>query len=239
MTSTSSQQLVLDLPHLTALDAEDFLVSDANAAAVAVIGTWPNWSHWAVVVTGPEGAGKSHLANVWRQRSGAGRVEAASFDEAALDQLRANGGLAVENLETGVGDEKALFHALNLAREHKLSLLLTSRTAPGDLEVGLPDLRSRLRALPVVAISPPDHNLLQGLLVKLFEDRQLSVEPAVIAHLSRHMDRSARAAQRLVAAIDRRALETHRKVTRPLAAEALAAEALAAEAERSLTAIER
>jgi chromosomal replication initiation ATPase DnaA len=225
LTQTTPQQLVLDLPHRTALDAEDFLVSGVNAAAVAMIDRWPDWSHWAIVVTGPEGAGKSHLANVWRQRSGAARTDATSFDESALNQLRETGALAVENLEAGIGDEKALFHALNLAREHKLSLLFTSRVAPGDLAVTLPDLRSRLRALPMVAIDPPDHFLLQGLLVKLFEDRQLAVEPSVIAHLARHMERSARAAQRLVAAIDERALSTHRKVTRPLAAEALAAEA--------------
>jgi chromosomal replication initiation ATPase DnaA len=222
VTNTAPQQLVLDLPHRTALDAEDFLVSEANAAAVAFIDNWPDWQHWAVVVTGPEGSGKSHLANVWRSRSGAGRVTAAAFAEAALAPLQELRGLVVENLETGIGDERALFHALNLAREHKLSILLTSRTAPGDLKVTLPDLRSRLRALPHVVIEPPDQNLLQGLLVKLFADRQLTVEPPIIAHLVRHMERSASTAQRLVCEIDRRALETHRKVTRALAAEALA-----------------
>ncbi|MEQ1614888.1 MAG: DnaA/Hda family protein [Hyphomicrobiaceae bacterium] len=216
------QQLVLDLPNRTALDAEDFLVSDANAAAIDVVDRWPNWQHWAVVVVGPEGSGKSHLANVWRSRSGAGRVEARDFCEPSLDQLRALRGLAIENLECGVSDEKALFHALNLAREHKYSILLTSRTAPGDLKITLPDLRSRLRALPMVSIEPPDQNLLQGLLVKLFADRQLAVEPQLIAHLVRHMERSASAAQKLVAEIDRRALVAHRKVTRALATEALA-----------------
>lgn len=216
------QQLVLDLPHRAALDAEDFLVSDANAAAIAVVDRWPDWQHWAVVVSGPEGSGKSHLANVWRQRSGAGRITAADFGEAALEALSRLRGLAVENLESGVGDERALFHALNLAREHKHSILLTSRVAPGDLKISLPDLRSRLRALPHVAIDPPDQSLLQGLLVKLFADRQLAVEPQLIAHLVRHMERSASAAQKLVAEIDRRALATHRKVTRVLATEALA-----------------
>lgn len=216
------RQLVLDLPNRTALDAEDFLVSNANAAAIDVVDRWPNWQHWAVVVVGPEGSGKSHLANVWRSRSGAGRVDAREFGEAALDPLRALKGLAIENLEDGIGDEKALFHALNLAREHKYSILLTSRTAPGELKVTLPDLRSRLRALPMVSIEPPDQALLQGLLVKLFADRQLTVEPQLIAHLVRHMERSASAAQKLVADIDRRALVAHRKVTRALAAEALA-----------------
>jgi chromosomal replication initiation ATPase DnaA len=218
----SPQQLVLDLQHRTALDAEDFLVSDANASAVAVVDGWPNWQHWAVVVTGPEGSGKSHLANVWRQRSGADRIEATAFGEAAIAHLTRSRGLVVENLEAGVADERALFHALNLAREHKFTILLTSRLAPGDLRVTLPDLRSRLRALPLVAIEPPDQNLLQGLLVKLFADRQLAVEPPIIAHLVRHMDRSTKAAQQLVHEIDRRALQSHRKVTRALAAEALA-----------------
>lgn len=216
------QQLVLDLAHRAALDAEDFLVSDANAAAIAVVDRWPDWQHWAAVVSGPEGSGKSHLVNVWRQRSGAASVEAAAFGEAALADLTRKKGLAVENLEAGVADERALFHALNLAREHKYSILLTSRIAPGDLQIALPDLRSRLRALPHVTIAAPDQALLQGLLVKLFADRQLAVEPQLIAHLVRHMERSTGAALKLVAEIDRRALETHRKVTRALAAEALA-----------------
>jgi chromosomal replication initiation ATPase DnaA len=220
--SGQPEQLVLDLPHRAAIEAEDFLVSEANAAAIAVVDRWPDWQHWAVVVVGPEGSGKSHLANVWRSRSGAGRVEAAQFGEQALEQLSQLRGLVVENLEAGVGGEQALFHALNLAREHKYSILLTSRVAPGDLKVTLPDLRSRLRALPLVAIEPPDQSLLQGLLVKLFADRQLAVEPQLIVHLVRHMERSASAAQKLVAEIDRRALATHRKVTRALAAEALA-----------------
>lgn len=217
------QQLTLDLAHRPALDAEDFLVSASNAAAISAIDAWPDWQHWAIVVSGPEGAGKSHLANVWRSKSGAASVAAEAFGEPALAQLTAARSLVVEDLDRGVADEKALFHALNLAREHKYSMLLTSRIAPGDLEIALPDLRSRLRALPHVAIEPPDEPLLHGLLVKLFADRQLAVEPALIGHLVRHMERSASAAQRLVGEIDRRALETHRKVSRTLATEVLAA----------------
>lgn len=223
MTATSPQQLVLDLPHRPAVGAEDFLVSAANSAAIAMVDAWPAWAHWAVVVTGLEGSGKSHLVNVWRQRSNADVVQAESLDEAAVARLAAKRSLAVEDLHRGVRDERALFHALNLAKEHKHSILLTSRVAPGDLAISLPDLRSRLRALPHVMIEMPDESLLQGLLVKLFADRQLAVEPQLVVHLVRHMDRSASVAQRLVAEIDRRALQTHRKVTRALATEALAA----------------
>jgi len=216
------RQLVLDLAHRPALGAEDFLVSSSNAAAVAVIDGWPHWPHWAVVVTGPVGAGKSHLVNVWRTRSGAPSVQASELGETAVARLAQTRALAVESLEAGVGNERVLFHLLNMARELELSILLTSRLAPADLDIGLPDLRSRLRALPLVAIEPPDDPLLQALLVKLFADRQLAVEPIVIAHLARHMERSTEAALRLVNEIDRRSLAAQRKVTRATAAAALA-----------------
>lgn len=167
------------------------------------------------------GAGKSHLVNVWRSRSGGTHLRASDINESAIGRFEDAHALAVENLDTGIGDERVLFHLLNMAREQKHSILLTSRIAPGDLDVTLPDLRSRLRALPLVTIAPPDQSLLQALLVKLFADRQLAVEPVVIAHLVRHMERSTEAALRLVDEIDRQSLMTHRKVTRATAAAAL------------------
>ena len=219
--TTAPRQLVFELPHRAALEAEDFLVSSSNSAAVGLIDAWPHWSHWAAIVEGPGGSGKSHLANVWRLRSGAGKADAARFSDADVAELRSRGALLVEDLQAGTGDERAFFHALNVARELKMSILITSRAAAGDLDIALPDLRSRLRALPRVAILPPDDGLLQAVLVKLFADRQLEVEPAVISYLCRHMERSMQAATRTVAAIDRLALAMRRKVTRTVAAEAL------------------
>jgi chromosomal replication initiation ATPase DnaA len=236
VTGAEPAQLVFDLAQRQALDAEDFFVSGSNAAAIGIVDGWPAWSHWAAVVSGPAGSGKSHLVNVWRSRSGAACLEASAICEASVTAFGiglasfsgaaatdgATSALAVENLERGVGDERALFHLLNLAREQKLSMLLTSRVPPGELDVTLPDLRSRLRALPHVVIEPPDETLLGVILVKLFTDRQLAVEPHIIAHLLRHMDRSTEMATGVVTEIDHLALATHRKVTRALAAEALA-----------------
>jgi chromosomal replication initiation ATPase DnaA len=212
-------QLTLDLAHRPALGAEDFLVSRSNQAACDVIDRWPDWPSRSVLVVAPSGAGKTHLANVWRLKSGAAAFAAAALSE--KDVTRAAGALLVEDLHGGIGDERVLFHLLNLVREHKLSMLLTSRLAPGEMEVSLPDLRSRLRALPVVAIEPPDDALLKSVLVKHFADRQLTVEPHVISYIALHMDQSMEAAAAIVAAIDRRALASHRKVTRALAAEIL------------------
>jgi chromosomal replication initiation ATPase DnaA len=214
-------QLVMDLAVRPALGVEDFLISASNANAVSTIDRWPDWPHWATAVVGPPMSGKTHLASVWRKKSGAASLQAIDLDDGAVESLTRHKALVVENLETGVGDEKALFHVLNTAREHKLSVLVTSRLAPGDLTIVLPDLRSRLRALPVAAIDNPDEHLLRCVLIKHFSDRQLLVEPHIVAYIMRHVERSMQAAHATVAEIDRRALQAHRRVTRTLAAEVL------------------
>lgn len=217
-----AQQLVLDLGHRTALGAEDFLVGISNAAAVALIDSWPDWPAPVVLVVGPLRSGKSHLAHVWQARSGADIVAAADVGEADIRRLEATGALVVEDLDRGIGCERTLFHLLNTARERRASVLLTSALLPGDLAIALPDLRSRLRAAVTVEIAAPDDGLLRAVLVKHFADRQILVEPQVVAWLVVNMDRTMAAAARIVEAIDRLALASRRKVTRPLAAEALA-----------------
>jgi chromosomal replication initiation ATPase DnaA len=215
------RQLTLDLAHRPALGAEDFFVGPSNCAALELMDRWPDWPHWAAVVVGPARSGKSHLANVWRLRSQAQRLRASELSESAVAILKTDRALLVENLEVGISDEKALFYLLNVAREERLSILLTSRLAPGDLVITLPDLRSRLRALPLVSIEAPEEALLRAVLVKHITDRQLLVEPDVVDFLALRMERSLESAQKLVAEIDRRALATRRRVTRKLASEVL------------------
>jgi len=220
--SATPTQLTFDLAHRPALGADDFLISQSNRAAADMIDRWPAWPQSSVAVVAPSQAGKTHLGNVWRLRSGAARLDARAIREADLASVAAAGAVLVEDLHAGIGDERVLFHLLNLVQEHKLSLLLTSRTPPGEIAASLPDLRSRLRALPVVAIAPPDEALLKAVLVKHFADRQLAVEPHLVTYIALRMERSMEAAAHIVAEIDRAAMASHRKVTRALAAEVLA-----------------
>lgn len=212
-------QLAFDLAQRPALGAEDFLISSANRAAAAAVDRWPDWPQASLLVVAPARAGKTHLGNVWRLKSGAERLEASSLSEDDIAFTR--GALIVEDLHEGVADERVLFHLLNLVRERKLSMLLTSQVPAGELAVRLPDLRSRLRALPFVTIDNPDPSLLKAVLVKHFADRQLMVEPSVVTYIALHMDQSMQAAAAIVEAIDRAAMSLQRKVTKSLAAEVL------------------
>jgi chromosomal replication initiation ATPase DnaA len=217
-----ARQLALGLPHRAALGRADFLVGDANRAAVTLIDHWPLWPEAGVFLAGPAGSGKSHLVEIWRRASEAVVLAAGTLDKGAAEVAGNASAVAVEDLHAGDLDEAALFHLLNLARERRTAVLLTSRLAPAALAVRLLDLASRLRAMHPAALAAPDDDLLR-VLVKLFADRQLAVEAAVIDFLVLRMERSLEAANALVAHLDEEALAAGRPITRRLAAEALAA----------------
>lgn len=215
------EQLAFELPHRPALGADDFLVSDSNAIAVRLIDAWPSWPVSTHVITGPAGCGKSHLANVWRLMSDAQVASARSLGTGDLERLVGRKALIVEDADRAELDEQGLFHLLNLCKERGVFLLMTARTLPRDWPVGLADLVSRLRSLPVVTIGAPDDDLLRAVLVKHFADRQLDVAPRVISYIAMRMERSMEAAARLAEAIDRAALTRRRAITRQLAGEVL------------------
>ena len=220
------KQLPLELPHRTALSADSFLISGSNQAAVAFIERWPDWPSPIILIHGPKGAGKTHLIAVWQARSNAECIAGASLADTAIASLDRAGALAVDDIEQADGNrERQLFHVMNHAREIAATVLLTASRPPSDIDVKTPDLRSRLRAIPSIALGQPDDALLQAVLVKLFADRQILVEPSVLQYLARHMERSAEAALSIVDEIDRRSLADRRRITARLAGEVLAARA--------------
>jgi chromosomal replication initiation ATPase DnaA len=219
--SKRPRQLALALEHAENFAREDFLSGPSNAVALALVDAWPDWSHRTVMLTGPEGSGKSHLAAIWAQTAGARLIAARALEEASVPSALATGALVVEDVVAGAFDERALFHLLNLAREHDAFVLLTARTAPVTFAVR--DLASRLKALPLVAMMPPDDTLLRAVLVKLFADRQLAVDEALIGYVATRIERSFAAARAVVARLDDEALRHKRPLTRAFAAEVLRA----------------
>ena len=216
--SLPPRQLALALDHAESYAREDFLCGPCNAAALALIDSWPDWPARAVALVGPEGSGKTHLATIWAAAAGARVVSAHNLGQIELLSALATGALVIEDA-AAIGDERALFHLINLAREEEAFLLFTARTVPSIWPVAIPDVVSRLRALPVVALQAPDDATLRGVIVKLATDRQLTLDESVVRYLSTHIERSFAAARSAVAALDKEALRQGRSPSRALAAE--------------------
>ncbi|MBN9586663.1 MAG: chromosomal replication initiator DnaA [Afipia sp. 62-7] len=215
------RQLVLALPHAESLTRDNFMEGAANAQALALVDAWPDWPNRVMMLVGPEGSGKSHLAAIWAAEAGARSVSAQTLTPDNVPGELATGALVVDDLDPASFDERALFHLLNLAREDEAYVLMTGRTLPSAFPVALRDLRSRLRAVSVVTLAPPDDHLFRALIVKLFADRQTIVDESVVSYLATRIERSSAAARQAVEALDHEALRQGRAVTRALAAEVL------------------
>lgn len=213
------QQLAFDLPGRAAFRREDFFVTRANAQALAQLDAWRLWPQGKLLLTGPSGAGKTHLARMWVEETCGHLISARDLVGADLMLLADNGHVAVEDADDIAGDaeqEEALFHLHNLLAPRG-RILVTGSTPVRDWGLCLPDLRSRLEAASLARIDAPDDQLLSAVLVKLFSDRQTIVSPALIPWLVTRMERSIDAARALVAAMDARALAEGRPITRATA----------------------
>ncbi len=217
--SSPHQQMSFELPPLAGMALDDFIVDDANRQAFELITTWPRWPTDTLILAGPIGSGKTHLAAIHAQQSGAAEFDSANLPTPQeLDKIGARA-LIVENNHSAALDETRLFHMMNHVREFGTQLLITTRSWPETWSLSLPDLKSRLRAAHPLELNEPGDTLLRQVLVKLFADRQLSVDKKVLDYLLVRMERSLLEAARIVEKLDRLSLERNRPITRQLAAE--------------------
>ena len=216
-----TRQYPLPLPYREAMEADDFMVTASNNEAVAWIDKWPDWPTHCLVIHGPSGAGKTHLAHVWQTRSRGKFIEPGNLGAADIGTLAmSNRVIAIDDAETIAGDmarEKGLFHLFNIMRETKGTLLLTAKHAPAQWKLSLPDLRSRLLAAPTAPLTAPDDALLSALMLKQFNDRQLDVGADVIDYILPRLTRTPAAIRDLVSALDRASLAESKRITVSLA----------------------
>ena len=214
-----SSQLTFDLPLERSFDEADFLVTSRNEHAMKLVMAWPEWGAPAATIYGAPQSGKTYLANIWKNRSNGSFIE--PHELARHNWAAPYAPLVVEDVDRSFFCETALFHHLNLAREHGSFILFTAQTPPGQWKISLPDLRSRIRSYPAAEIHPPDEEHLAGVLLKHFSDRQIEVAPDVIAYLVARIERSMAAAHAVAEQLDKLALAEHKKVTRAFAAKVL------------------
>ncbi len=213
-----SEQLIFDLPPKTAFGREDFFVSPSNDVAVRTIEDWQNWPLGKLVLCGPKGSGKSHLANIWAEDAGAIVVNAKVLAYERLETL-AEQPVVVEDVDLLAQNEHgeaALFHLHNLMQEAQHPILITGVDSIASWTINLPDLASRLSGTQLVNLTAPDDALLSVLLIKLFSDRQLMLEPSLIGYIVKRMDRSFAFAGELARAVDRASLKGQKPVTKRL-----------------------
>ena len=216
------RQLAFELPLTEAMTRESFFAAPSNALALQTVERWQDWPGRKLLLLGPEGSGKTHLAHVWARMTGAVILTAADLDTRDPAAL-ARRPVVVEDADRIGPHETALFHLHNLVTEAG-ALLMTARTPPRDWGLILPDLASRMQATQTVRLEAPDDALLSAVLVKLFADRQVTVAPNLIAYLVTRIPRSISAARAVVADLDARALAAGRPITRALAGKVLGAE---------------
>ena len=215
--------LALALPPPTFARA-DFVLSDGNREALAWLDRWPDWPAPVLALNGPAGSGKTHLARIWAARTSAALLDATDLEGKTVPDLtalaEAHATILIDHADRA--PERAMFHLYNLMRERRGHLLLVAAEPPARWHIALPDLASRLRAAPAIAVAPPDDELLGSIILKQLGDRQLHAGPGVVQYLVARMERSAEAARRVVSALDQRALSERRDIDRRLAADVLA-----------------
>lgn len=216
----NAQQIPLDFEGRSALGREDYLLGPSNEDAVAWIDRWPNWPAPALVINGPAASGKTHLAAVWRDITGAEIIKPEMLISKTAEQISNTAERVIfDGIDPWLGDRRAettLFHLYNIFKEDQRTFMLTMRMPPAHAEFEIADLASRLRAAPLASIQAPDDMLLGSVLIKLFSDRQLVVGNGVIKYILPRMERSFAAAREIANRADKLALSRKKGISVPL-----------------------
>jgi chromosomal replication initiation ATPase DnaA len=216
---SNDQQYLLNLAIPISFQEEDYLVTNSNYLAWNFIKIWPNWGAERMsniaYIYGETGAGKSHLASIWRGISGAQLVSASLLSSGDFKDEN----FLIDNLEELLGQERQLFNLFNHVLETKRYLLITAGRAVAKLDIKLPDLLSRLAGIFSIELSRPDDKMIEGIITKYFSDAQITLNASIIKFLVTRIDRSYSEIFKTLKALDKISLSEKRKISIPFVKE--------------------
>ena len=229
MSSNGLKQTAFSFDSAPEMGRDDFMISNCNKEAFAAVDAWPNWVSDGLVLYGPKGSGKTHLAHLFKEKINAAHTKPAriSFYECSqinmhnLERICESADVIImENLNEKVNQE-ALFHLFNHFSLNKKYMLWTAQISPARMNFSLKDFQSRIDMLPAIEIKEPDDVMLRALIVKLFNDRQLMISPDILEYIVANTERSFAYVESLVKEIDEISLAYKTTVNYKVVREAL------------------
>ncbi|MGE0594785.1 MAG: chromosomal replication initiator DnaA [Hyphomonadaceae bacterium] len=200
---------------------DTLVVAEANRDAARLLTQWTAWPGGALALVGPPGAGKTHLALAWTLETGARQISPRAAPDDAAAIFDASGGRVLIDNADGPHDEATLWRVLDLARARGGAALLVGATAPAEWGAALPDLRSRLAALPVARLGEPDEALLEVVLRRICREQFIHLSDDAARYLAVRMPRTFAAARQVAAALDADLVKGARPVALSAARKAL------------------
>ena len=188
----------------------------SNASAVELVRASDKWPGGVLALIGPEGSGKSYIAEAWRRGVCGICVDPNLVSEGADISGLTGLPLLLEDADQ-LTDGRGLLSLINLIRDNSGLLLLTARTLPSVWGLGPVDLKSRLSSLPFAEIESPDDAMLSVLLVGLARARFMKLPDDVVQYAVSRMPRSFSAAGAFVTELERAVSHDGRKLTVPTA----------------------
>ena len=215
----NSKQLYFEMPNKKALGIEDYIITDSNNFAFDLIVKMVKGEINFGLISGPPYSGKTHLSKILIKN--ARNYKILYFDgdyQNILDRFEDSDFFILENIDKAKHDkfEHELFHIINLAKENNKKLLMTSRKRISEIDLNLEDLKSRLNSILEAKIKEPDDQLMELLLIKIFNDKQLKIKPNIIDFLVSRLERSYESINLFIEKIDKFSLEKGKKITIPL-----------------------
>jgi len=204
-------QLIFKFPFKTTYCENDFYVSSNNFEAYKLIESWPNWPGRNVNIFGPKGCGKTHLANILKQRINSLFIDASDFNNNSLKNLESKECLIIDNYNNNI-EEKLLYSALNQSNQSNQYVVINSLFSIKTSKINLNDLSSRFESFIDLGIKLPTDDLLRVILTKSFSDKQIKVNVKILEYILKNVDRSYEKIFEFIKDIDAESLSTGKAI---------------------------